>query len=102
MTRLVLLMAAFLIAGNSYGANLFAGQSKAEAMCSQCHGLKKSSADSPFPRIFERDFTYLQTALQQYRDKTRKSDIMNAVTGSLSDDDIDNIAAYYDNIHPSK
>jgi cytochrome c553 len=44
----------------------------------------------------------LQTALQQYRDKTRKSDIMNAVTGSLSDEDIDNIAAYYDNIHPSK
>ena len=102
MKRFVLLMAVFLIAGNSYGANLFAGQSKAEAMCSQCHGLKKPLVDSPFPRIFERDFTYLQTALQQYRDKTRKSDIMNAVTGSLSDDDIDNIAAYYDNIHPSK
>ncbi len=101
MKRLVLFLAAFLLSESSYAANLFAGQAKVEAVCSQCHGLKKSSADAPFPRLFERDFAYLQMALQQYRDKTRKSDIMNAVAGSLSDEDIDNIAAYYDNIHPA-
>ena len=47
-----------------------------------------------------RDYEYLQSALKQYRDKTRKSDIMNAVAGSLTDDDIANVAAYYSGLKP--
>jgi cytochrome c553 len=42
----------------------------------------------------------LKTALKQYRDKTRKSDIMNAIAGSLSDDDINNVATYYAKLKP--
>jgi cytochrome c553 len=42
----------------------------------------------------------LKTALKQYRDKTRKSDIMNAIAGSLSDDDINNVAMYYAKLKP--
>ena len=38
---------------------------------------------------------YLQKALKEYRDKTRKSDIMNAIAGSMSDADIEDVAAYY-------
>ncbi len=87
-----------LVVGNSHAANLYAGKAKAEAVCSQCHGLKSASNDAPFPRLFGRDATYLKMALQQYRDKTRKSDIMNAVAGSLSDDDIENVIAYYSKI----
>jgi len=47
-----------------------------------------------------RDADYLESALKQYRDKTRKSDIMNNIAGSLSDQDIDNVAAYYARIKP--
>ncbi len=81
-------------------ASIYAGEAKAAAVCSQCHGIRSPSADAPFPLLAGRDVEYLKTALKQYRDKTRKSDIMNAIAGSLSDDDISNVAMYYAKLKP--
>jgi len=81
-------------------ASIYAGQARAAAVCSQCHGIKNPSADAPFPPLAGRDFAYLKSALEQYRDKTRKSDIMNAIAGSLTDNDISNVAAYYSGLKP--
>jgi len=81
-------------------ASIYAGQAKAAAVCSQCHGIRTPSADAPFPPLAGRDAEYLKTALKQYRDKTRKSDLMNAIAGSLSDDDINNVATYYAKLKP--
>lgn len=81
-------------------ASIYAGEAKAAAVCSQCHGIRMPSADAPFPPLAGRDADYLKTALKQYRDKTRKSDIMNAIAGSLSDDDINNVATYYAKLKP--
>lgn len=81
-------------------ASIYAGEAKAAAVCSQCHGIRMPSADAPFPPLAGRDADYLKTALKQYRDKTRKSDIMNAIAGSLSDDDINNVATYYGKLKP--
>ncbi len=94
------LMLGLLSAHNVNAASIFAGQARAAAVCSQCHGIKTPSADAPFPPLAGRDFAYLKTALEQYRDKTRKSDIMNAIAGSLTDNDIDNVAAYYSGLKP--
>ncbi|HEY8220132.1 MAG TPA: cytochrome c [Methylobacter sp.] len=81
-------------------ASIYAGEAKAAAICSQCHGIRTPSAEAPFPPLAGRDTEYLKTALKQYRDKTRKSDIMNAIAGSLSDDDINNVAMYYGKLKP--
>jgi cytochrome c553 len=87
-------------ATNVNAASIYAGQARAAAVCSQCHGIKNPSADAPFPPLAGRDVAYLKTALEQYRDKTRKSDIMNAIAGSLTDNDISNVAAYYAGLKP--
>ncbi|MFA6053299.1 MAG: cytochrome c [Methylobacter sp.] len=84
-----------LSASSANAASIYAGEAKAAAVCSQCHGIRSPSADAPFPPLAGRDADYLESALKQYRDKTRKSEIMNAIAGSLTDSDIDNIAAYY-------
>ena len=84
----------------AYAANLYAGHATAAAVCSHCHGIKVPSADAPFPSLAGRDVDYLKSALKQYRDKTRKSDIMNAIAGSFSDDDISNVATYYGRLKP--
>ncbi|PKM11778.1 MAG: cytochrome C [Gammaproteobacteria bacterium HGW-Gammaproteobacteria-3] len=84
-----------LTATSVHAANLYAGQAKAAAVCSQCHGIIAPSVGAPFPSLAGRDADYLQLALKQYRDKTRVSDIMNAIAGSLTDNDIANVAAYY-------
>lgn len=89
-----------LFSPNSQATSIYAGQARAAAVCSQCHGIKNPSADAPFPPLAGRDAAYLRMALKQYRDKTRPSDIMNAIAGSLSDDDIANVAAYYAKLKP--
>ena len=85
---------------NSQAASIYAGKAKAAAVCSQCHGIRSTSAEAPFPPLAGRDDAYLQSALKQYRDKTRVSDIMNNIAGSLTDRDINNIAAYYSRLKP--
>jgi cytochrome c553 len=94
------LMLGLLSTHSVNAASIYAGQARAAAVCSQCHGIKIPSADAPFPPLAGRDFDYLKSALEQYRDKTRKSDIMNAIAGSLTDNDIDNVAAYYAGLKP--
>ncbi|MDO9141861.1 MAG: cytochrome c [Methylobacter sp.] len=102
--KLILVTASLLLGlaaiSNANAASIYAGQAKAEAVCSQCHGIKNPSAEAPFPPLAGRDADYLKTALKQYRDKTRQSDIMNAIAGSLSDDDISNVATYYARLKP--
>ena len=93
-------MIVLLLAQNVNAAVIYAGQERAAAVCSQCHGIKKPSTDAPFPPLAGRDFAYLKSALEQYRDKTRKSDIMNAIAGSLTDNDISNVASYYSSLKP--
>jgi cytochrome c553 len=97
---LSLLIVGLVSAPSVNAASIYAGQAKAAAVCSQCHGIKMPSAEAPFPPLAGRDMDYLKTALKQYRDKTRESDIMNAIAGSLSDDDITNVAMYYSKIKP--
>jgi cytochrome c553 len=95
-----LLLLLLLPVHNAGAAVIYAGQARAAAVCSQCHGIKTPSADAPFPPLAGRDYAYLKSALEQYRDKTRKSDIMNAIAGSLTDNDISNVAAYYSALKP--
>ncbi len=100
LTALCGLLLLGLISQSVYAANLYAGHATAAAVCSQCHGIKVPSADAPFPSLAGRDADYLKSALKQYRDKSRKSDIMNAIAGSLSDSDISNVATYYGRLKP--
>ncbi|MDC9728727.1 MAG: cytochrome c [Methyloprofundus sp.] len=85
---------------NSFSASAFAGRAKAAQVCSQCHGIKNPSAEAPFPPLAGRDELYLEKALRQYRNKTRKSDIMNNIAAGLSNRDINNIAEYYTRLKP--
>jgi len=96
----ILMVAGLMVASSAQAASLYAGQSKAAAVCSQCHGIRMPSADAPFPPLGGRDPEYLKIAIKQYRDKTRKSDIMNAIAGSLTDKEINDIAHYYGSVKP--
>ena len=94
------LLTGLLLATSSQAASLYAGKAKAATVCSQCHGIRSTSADAPFPPLAGRDVEYLKKALKQYRDKTRISDVMNNIAGSLTDKDINNIANYYGRLEP--
>lgn len=98
--RTLALVMTLVFACSAEAASIYGGQSTAQAVCSQCHGIKMPAAGAPFPPLAGRDAEYLTSALKQYRDKTRKSDIMNNIAGSLSDQAIANVAAYYSRLKP--
>jgi cytochrome c553 len=63
--------------------------------CNRCHGVNGNSTDPRFPMLASQRVEYLQKALLDYRAQTRKSAEMHAMAGGLSEDDIDNLAAFY-------
>ncbi len=97
---IVLLVTGLFTSASVQATSLYVGQYKAGTVCAQCHGIRMPAAGAPFPPLGGRDPEYLKTAIKQYRDKTRKSDIMNAIAGSLTDSEINDIAAYYGSVKP--
>jgi cytochrome c553 len=63
--------------------------------CNRCHGVNGNSTDPRFPMLAGQQAGYLQKALQEYQSNTRKSHEMGAMAGALSEDDIENLAAFY-------
>ncbi len=85
---------------SAMAANIYAGKNIVQKVCSQCHGMKTPAEGAPFPFLAGRDRAYLEMAIKQYRNKVRKSDIMNNIAGSLTDKQIADIAAYYSRLKP--
>lgn len=69
------------------------------AMCVGCHEIPGYKASFPgvysVPRIAGQSAKYLELALQAYRKGDRSHPTMRAVAGSLTDQDIADLAAYY-------
>ena len=63
--------------------------------CDRCHGVNGNSTDPRFPMLASQRADYLQKALHDYRTRARKSTEMAAMSDGLSDDDVENLAAYY-------
>lgn len=75
-----------------------AGQTK-NAMCIGCHGIKGYQASFPevyrVPMISGQSAGYIAAALGEYKKGTRKHPTMRGIAGSLSDQDIADLAAFY-------
>ena len=93
------LLTAFLIAlGSSsvaIAADIKAGETKAKEICQACHGLDGNSQVPDYPKLGGQQPDYLAKALRDYKSGLRKNPIMAGFAGSLSEKDIENVAAYY-------
>lgn len=65
------------------------------AKCGGCHGAHGVSHDAATPSLAAQDAQYLVNATKAYRDRTRHHEVMNAQLAATSDNDIENIAAFY-------
>lgn len=63
--------------------------------CDRCHGINGNSIDPRIPAIAAQRFDYLEKVLLAYKSGARKSPQMSAMTGSLSEEDVTGLAAYY-------
>jgi cytochrome c553 len=76
-----------------------AGKNKI-AMCIGCHGIKGYQASFPevhkVPMISGQSGKYIASALDAYRKGDRKHPTMRGIADSLTDQDIADVAAYYE------
>ena len=94
--------AGLLLAGGnpSHAGDVKAGAAKA-MMCQTCHGLDGLSKTPDSPNIAGQIEPYLVAQLQAFKSGVRKNDAMSVVTPTLSDKDIEDLAAYYSAIEIS-
>jgi len=76
------------------GGNVQAGRAKA-SLCEVCHGLDGISKVPPAPNLAGQNADYLVTQLLAFKTGERKNDVMSLVAPTLSQKDIENLAAYY-------
>jgi cytochrome c553 len=100
----VLLLASALASGSAFAqgaapaGNAEAARAKA-SMCIGCHEIPGYKASFPtvyhVPKITGQTAKYIEASLQAYRKGDRSHPTMRAIAGSLSDQDIADLAALY-------
>ena len=71
-----------------------AGQAKS-ALCATCHGADGNSTLSVNPKLAGQNANYMVKQLQDYRSGARQNPTMSAMVLSLSDQDMEDISAWY-------
>jgi cytochrome c553 len=76
------------------GGEPAAGKEKA-MVCAACHGQDGQSIDPTYPNLAGQHESYLIKALADYRAGRRTNAIMAPMAVNLSDQDIEDLAAWY-------
>jgi cytochrome c553 len=91
----VTLAAVLLLAGGgAAAADVKAGRAKA-AMCQACHGLDGMSKVPDAPNIAGQNAAYLVAQLRAFKSGARKNEAMTLVASTLSDQEMEDLAAYF-------
>ena len=75
-------------------ADMTAGE-KAAQSCLMCPGENGLSKMPGTPSLAGQPEIYLASQLKQFRDGKRHNEVMNVIAKPLSDEDIDNISAWF-------
>ncbi len=88
-------LASLLLAAPLRAADIDAGKALADKVCASCHGADGNSEVPTYPKLAGQYESYLKQALMDYRAGNRKNPIMAGFATTLSDEDIENAAAYF-------
>jgi cytochrome c553 len=95
MIRILCSLALAALAGSATAADIEAGRAKSTT-CQACHGADGNGTGDPqYPRLAGQYADYLAKALKDYRSGERANVIMAGFAGTLSDQDIADLAAFY-------
>ena len=86
-----------IISASANAADIDAGKSKAVS-CAGCHGPAGIAMVPNFPNLAGQKKTYLAQAIKAYKNGERNDPTMKAMVIALSDEDIENLAAYFSSL----
>ena len=98
-----LLLGALLLSswtGAAHARDPVAGKARA-AMCVTCHGPLGLSQIPNAPNLAGQPALYLVEQLKNYRSGKRQNEMMQVMAKPLTDQEIDNLAAWYESIQIS-
>lgn len=74
--------------------DLAKGEAKFTAVCAACHGADGNSGTPANPKLAQQHPEYLAKQLQEFKSGKRANAVMSGFAGTLSDEDMKNIAAW--------
>lgn len=89
-----LLTSAFLSLPAAAGGDVARGNEKAQP-CVACHGEAGNKPISYYPKLAGQHVDYLAQALRAYKNGGRANAVMAGLAKELSDEDIDDLSAYF-------
>ncbi len=90
-------MALGLLAGAALAGDAKQGREKA-VQCQPCHGLDGIAKIPGAAHLAGQEEVYLVKALKDFKTGARNNEMMSVLAPGLSDQDIDDLAAYYASI----
>ena len=97
LIRTLTLLLGFSLLGMGHAlaeGSIEAGTEKARS-CQVCHGKEGRSTNPSYPILAGQHAAYIQKQLRAFRAGTRKDPIMNGMAAPLSDQDIEDVAAFF-------
>ena len=76
-------------------AAIVGGSEKAAQVCAACHGTDGVSQNPIYPHIGGQYEDYMLHSLRAYKSGARQNAIMQGMVAPLSDQDLEDLAAYY-------
>jgi cytochrome c553 len=77
------------------------GKDKARA-CQVCHGKGGKSKNPTYPRLAGQHAKYIVKQLKAFKAGTRKDPIMNGMAATLTEDDMEDVAAFFESNRSDK
>jgi len=81
----------------SFSGDVEVGKAKS-ATCAACHGQNGISSNPEWPNLAGQQEKYLVNQLKAFKTGDRKSQLMAPQATNLSDEDIQNISAYFSSL----
>ncbi len=98
----LLLSGCAMLENKPQGSNPSAAAETAYYTCGGCHGPEGVRVEYMSPNIIGQKKGYLAAKLRDFRDSKRINPYMNGVVSGLSDQEINDLAAYYSTNGQSK
>ena len=98
ISRILFAVFVFGLSSFSFAAgDAEAGKAKS-GMCAACHGANGISPTDIWPNLAGQKAGYLVKQIKAFKDGTRTDPTMAPMVSSLSDQDIEDLAAYYSSL----
>lgn len=95
IVKSLMLIATFLVSAAALAEGDAAAGKEKSSTCAACHGADGISPNDLWPNLAGQKFAYLVKQLKAFRDGDRSDPMMSPMAANLSDEDINDLAAYF-------